>query len=153
MSSQHDHLSYPFYSQIEMEGENRLNGREEVRTVNEIVLFTWIFLINMLQPFASHLIVELRAIMTKVATIIFFISRMFFHRHKTTRTKLHSAVLRTRMIFWQIFCKTFQTSSSCVNVKLVLGFCLTQHHLRWSIDSRVAASQPRITRSDKTLRK
>lgn len=57
----------------------------------------------MLQPFASHLIIELKAIMTKVATIRFFIftEQMFFSRSaatKTTKAKLYSVEFESEMI-------------------------------------------------------
>lgn len=59
----------------------------------------WFFLINILQPFASHLIVELKAIMTKVATIMFFMLLLsLYTATKTTRTKLYSFEFEYEMI-------------------------------------------------------
>ena len=60
-----------------------------------------LFLINIPQPFASHLIIELSAIMTKVAEIMCFISLLgFFFCHKNHETiELFPSELQSEMNF------------------------------------------------------
>lgn len=82
-----------------MERKENLSEKENRNMCKCSPLIVRSFLINMLQPLASLLNIELNAIMTKVARIIFSILQTVFVSPQTTRTKLYSVEFESEMIF------------------------------------------------------